>query len=287
MGYLNGISDLQPSYFFSNGNVEDVTPYNIEVFAYAGVAYFDGDDDGFYRDVSQTGSPIVHDMFNNPMSYQSLYVGGQEVGNLARSNPFKVDAYPATNYSFRYEDNILHFPFIAATPNASPKYGDGFDFSGILSPQEEDLLQNYGKIFFYEVHVYDKITNVLVLSTLMYPAINTIPNGIHNPDDVDPGWKKVLDLSGTNQLTGTVPTLGFNAPLYYFYTGSPNGTEWDFYANPPFNVNKCDSREIVFDVPTVPSEVNIDSTYKLKVGFSATGQTGWVNSALHLDLTSR
>lgn len=160
-----------------------------------------------------------------------------------------------------------------------------FDQAGTLLPQERELLAHYGKIFFYEVYVTDKVTNAPVLHTLMHPEIKTLPSGI--PDDIDAGWKPVDYLAG-NHVYGDVPTLGFSVPLYYFYDDAmafPGRTKWDI--GDPFNVNLCDSREVVFDVPMVPHEVDIDGTYKLWLGFQATGQTGWVNSALHLNVTGR
>lgn len=283
---VNGHIDFQPSYLFTNGNVEDVTPYDIRVFAYAGIAYFDGTDDGQFHDVVQVGAPPVHDLTSG--NYPNLYANGHEVGNLVRI-PVSIDvpAYPAANYSFRIEDKINHLPTIGAT-NASAKYPfpySGFNFAGTISPNERELLANYGKIFFYEVHVLDKVTNALVLSTLMHPEIKTLPSG--DPDDLDIGWKPVDYLAG-NHVYGDVPTLSFSVPLYYFYDDTmtfPGGTKWDI--SNPHDVNLCDSREVVFDVPMVPHEVDIDGTYKLWLGFQATGQTGWVNSALHLNVTGR
>jgi len=283
---VNNISDLQPSYFFSNGNVEDVTPYNIRVFAYAGIAYFDGTDDGQFHDVAQVGAPLVHDLTSG--NYPNLYANGHEVGNLVRIPvPIDVPAYPDPHYSFRIEDKLLHLPLSGVTP-AGPKYPPphtNFDQAGTLLPQERELLAHYGKIFFYEVYVTDKVTNAPVLHTLMHPEIKSLTSG--NPDDLDDGWKPVDYLAG-NHVYADVPTLGFTVPLYYFYDDTmpfPGETDWDITRL--FDENFCNSREVVFDVPMVPHEVDIDGTYKLRLGFSATGQTGWVNSALYLNVTGR
>ncbi|WLD24123.1 hypothetical protein NU10_01640 [Flavobacterium dauae] len=290
---VNGQQDLQPFYYFTNGNMEDVTPYDIRAFAYAGLAYFDSDNDGTYNDpkkLQDTGNGFVAALNNG--NYPNLYAplsNPQEVGNLIRIPvPIDVPAYPNPNSSFRIEDKINHLPVIGAT-NAAPKYTtpySGFNFGGTITPQERDLLANYGKIFFYEVHVYNKVTGALVLSTMMHPKIQTLPNGITLPSDVDPGWKPVTDLSGTNHLTGNVPGFG-NFPLYYFNANISGGTQWDFSAS--YNVNKCDSREVVFDVPAAvaPYEVQIDPVFKVTLDFFATGHTGWVNSALYLNLHSK
>lgn len=287
---VNGLDDLQPFYYFTNGNMEDVTPYDIRAFAYAGLAYFDGYDDGIFHDVAQldpaTGLPIQIADMTNPMQFPNLYptANPHEVGNLVRiPMPIDVPGYPTPNHEFRIGDRNNHLPVIGAT-NAAPKYPvpyPGFDFAGTITPQERDLLANYGKIFFYEVHVYDKVTGALVLSTMMHPKIETLPTG----SNVDTGWKPVDYLSG-NHLTGHVPTLG-NFDLYYFYDDTmpaPGKTKWNF--SDPFNVNLCNSREVVFDVPSAvaPYEVQIDPVFKVTLDFFATGQTGWVNSALYLNL---
>lgn len=294
---VNGLDDLQPFYYFTNGNMEDVTPYDIRAFAYAGLAYFDGYDDGVFHDVAQldpvTGLPIqIEDMAANPLQFPNLYPASNphEVGNLVRiPMPIDVPAYPNPNSSFRIGDRNNHLPVTGAT-GAAPKYTtpySGFNFGGTITPQERDLLANYGKIFFYEVHVYNKVTGALVLTTMMHPKIQTLPNGITLPSDVDPGWKPVTDLSGTNHLTGNVPGFA-NFPLYYFYTNISGGTKWNI-SNPAKWGNECDSREVVFDVPAAvaPDEVQIDPVFKVTLDFFATGHTGWVNSALYLNLHSK
>ena len=213
-----------------------------------------------------------------------MYANNQEVGNLVRvANMFTVPA----NSGLRLEDKLLHLPDgnNPAQPSL-PGASLGFQLAGIgLTTQEQDLLQEYGKVFFYQVEVYDS-AGVMVLSTLMHPEIKTLPSG--PPHLRDQGWKPVKGLGG-NLLSGAIPGIAATAPLYYFHDdrpGVPQDTKWDIAA--PFNGNLCNSREVVFDVGTgVPHEVDIDGTYKLKLGFFASGQTGWINSALHLTVTGR
>lgn len=114
----------------------------------------------------------------------------------------------------------------------------------------------------------------------MHPEIATLPTG-GNPD---PGWVPVYDVSGPTgtHVKGHVPAVG-DFDLFYFYTNLPNGTDWDITRL--YNQNFCDSREVVFDTP-VPHEIQIDPVFKLTLDFAATGQTGWVNSALYLHLHS-
>lgn len=274
-----GFGILQPWYFFTNGNADDPSIYDIRVYSYVGLAYFDGVNDGTFDDTNPY-SPNSISMTN----FLTLYANGQEVGNLVRvANSFHVPA----NSGLRLEDKLLHLPDgnNPAYPNL-PGANLGFDFAGIgLTAQEEFLLREYGKVFFYEVEVYDS-TGALVLTTLMHPEIKTLPSG--PPDLRDQGWKRVKDLGG-NLLSGAIPGLAATAPLYYFHDtrpGVPQDTQWDISA--PFDGNLCNSREVVFDVGNgIPHEVDIDGIYKLKLGFFATGQTGWINSALYLTLTGR
>src|SRR5690606_40253046 len=63
----------------------------------------------------------------------------------------------------------LHLPLGAATkyPSSNPSVIDHFQFTGLLTPQEEILLQEYGKVFFYEVNVYEN--GALIQNFVLYP----------------------------------------------------------------------------------------------------------------------
>lgn len=282
---VNGHIDLQPSYLFTNGNMEDVTPYNITVFAYAGLAYFDGDNDGTYRDpyiaLNDPTNPTGFVAQIDNGTYPNLYANNQEVGNLIKTVvPINVPAYPTPNSSFRIEDKIHHLPTNnVITPTAIPKYSNpNFNFgTTTTTANERSLLARYGKIFFYEVQVFNKTTGALVLSTFMHPKISTLPSG--QP------WEKIEDPVGTPLLAQT--PMG-NFDMYFLNANLPGGTYW-IISNPSSGVNKCDSREVVFNIPesAAPSRVQIDPQFKLMLGIQATGQTGWVNSALHLYVTGR
>lgn len=270
-----GFGVLQPWYYITNGNVDDPSPYDIRVYSYVGLAYFDGVNDGVFNDTNPYSPNTISLTTNFPTLYTT---NNQEAGNLVRvANAFTVPA----NSGLRLEDRLLHLP---DGNNPAPSSSSlSFQLAGIgLTAQEQNLLYEYGKVFFYEVEVYDSTTGTLVLSTLMHPEINTLPSG-----KLDPGWKRVRDLSG-NPLSGNIPGFAATAPLFYFHDTTqpmPQDTQWNIAA--PFNGNLCNSREVVFDVTNVPHEVDIDGTHKLKLGFFASGQTGWVNSALHLTVTGR
>lgn len=284
-----GFGVLQPWYLITNGNEDDPTPYDIKVYSYVGLAYFDGFNDGVFNDPNNPGVsiPMAQSLGGN---FPNLFGGsaatpGQEAGRLVRvTNSFDVPGFPAPKSSLRIESKTRHLAQLNNIPDARYPNLDGADqgfFYGNLTGPERTILYQYGKVFFYEVEVYDKNTGALVLSTLMHPFIETLPNG-PKPDD---GWKPVEDLGG-NHLYGDMPN-GVSVPLYFYNNNLPNGTDWDIARDPLWG-NQCDSREVVFEVPAaMPYEVDIDGLYKLRLGFFASGQTGWVNSALHLYLGSR
>ncbi len=278
-----GTGNLQPSYMVNNGNAENVTNYNIEIFAYAGLAYFDSDDDGIFYDVSQPptfpGAPgaLIADMAANPGGYPNLYANGHEVGNLVRTVvPLRSDAYPSPTHSFRVEDQFLHLPMAGAGgTNRYPQYPQWwqpFDFTGAITPQEDFLLREYGKIFFYEVNVFDAATNAFVGTFIMHPEIENL-TGNYNPE-----WTPVTDMGG-NHLQGDAPTLGMH-DLYYYKSSQVTGTVWD----PMDHTNDlCDSREVVFFIPQNLHEIPIPGGLNtLKLGIAQSSRYLWLNSALTL-----
>jgi|SRR5690554_3257951 len=280
-----GTGNLQPSYVISNGNVEQVTDYNIEVFAYIGLAYFDGLDDGLYYDSFEAfhNPPgLIDDLANG--NYPNLYANGHEVGNLVKTVvPIISNAYPDPSHAFRMEDQFDHLPmgFSNRFPQF-PHWWPFFDFAGTITPQERDLLRQYGKVFFYEVNVYDKTTNApVLLNHIMHPEIETI----HDPNM---HWVRVEDQVG-NHIHETIPLLGVSTGLYYYYDNtlpSP-GTVWDLYNTAP-GYNKCDSREVVFDIPQslklheMPIPGSASSKLLLEI-WSSTPYL-WINSALRLSV---
>lgn len=258
------------------------------MYSYVGLAYFDGVDDGIFTDV-YTGVqfPMAQNLGGN---YPNLYggtqaTGGFEAGKLVRvTNSFDLPGYPSPNNGFRIESKTRHLAQLGNIPDARyPAFsgaGEGFFFGQLTGP-ERTLLEEYGKVFFYEVEVYDKSSGALVLSTFMHPYIETLPSGL-KPDN---NWQKVEDINGIHRY-GNMPN-GVSVPLFYYNDPNITSTYWDI-ANSPYNGNQCDSHEVVFEVPAdMPYEVDIDGTYKLRLGFFATGQTGWINSALYLHLGSR
>lgn len=282
--YNRGYTDQQPSYIMNNGSEENLSPYRLEVFAWAGLAYFDGDNDGVFNDISlPAGSQQIADMAGNQSLYQNLYpnsVQPQEVGNLVRTVvPFNL----IPQEGFRFEDHDHHLPMPGGNPKYAvqwPQAANGFDFGTVLSPQEEALLRDYGKVFFYEVNVFEAVGGAFVGTYFLHPEIKTLPTG----SAPNGNWQPVLDTpGGTQQLQGDMPPLGA-FDLFYYDNGS--GLPTSFIAGNGGNGNVCNSYEVVFDAPphlavqiingSVPKTITMD--------FSQHPFTFWLNSALSLSV---
>ena len=275
----NQYGDLQPNYIISNGNVENLCNFHLRVYAHVGLAYFDGTNDGTLSyDTNQPpftpdapGGPIV-DMATSPALYPNLWDGVQEVGHLVRTSvPFNVPA----NTSIRIEDANKHLYYTSGTQKHPGTPTEPFVFPASVTGQEQTLLAEFGKVFFYEVFVTDSTTGAAVAHAFLHPEIKTLPSGagIFNPE-----WQAVLDLAGTTQMTGNAPGMG-PVPLHFYRSASVTGTVWS-YTNPTDDL--CDSREVVFDLPTPMNTVGLPSGKTLHLGVLESSLYGWLNSSLYL-----
>lgn len=271
--YNRGIDFVkkQPSYIFSNGNDENLSPYTLQVYPYVGLAYYDGANDGTYTDFSP-GGMVTFDLTNG--NYPTLYTNNnpngisQEIGALVRMQPLTINPQE----SFRLEDNLDHLPL--GNNITYPQYNLKFDFPGGLSADEENLLRDYGKVFFYEVAVFEGTT--FLGNYLLHPNIVTLHNGTG-------AWRSAETSLGSGvQLQGTVPSLGTTVGLFYYNTLSGSPTVW----SPATSTgNVCNSHEVVFRLPPSFSSHQITNGSVLKtlaVGFSQHPFTFWQNSSLDL-----
>lgn len=283
--------DLQPSYVISNGGAigENYSPYTLEVFAWIGLAYFDGDNDGVFYDISPTqfGNPPlpVANMTANPLAYQNLYINNQEVGNLVRTtNPLIFQPLEGA----RIEDREHHLPMpytsgVSLGTPADPRYpsltppwafgpwAGGFDCTGALQPLEELLLRDYGKVFFYEVNVFE--AGAFVGTYILHPEIKTLPNGAAK------NWHPVMNTGGTTQLQGNLPFGSFN--LHYYTNSTLTPTLYD-NTTAGFG-NKCNSFELVFNALGMHQHTITGSIPKtLTMDFMQDTPTFWQRSALSL-----
>ena len=257
--FNRGFTDKQPAYLLTNGTVENISPFRLEVWAYAGLAYFDGVNDGTYND------PHAGTQFSlNNGNYPKLFANGQEVGNLVRT------AVPVTllpQDAFRMEGSVNHLPMTGS----GNKFPQVFNFgNNQLTTPEQNLLRDYGKIFFYEVRVFQASNNAFVGTYILHPEISTI--------GTTTAWKTVKDLGGT-ALTGFVQPLGTNISLYYYDVGLQNGTDWN--VNNGKGDNECDSREVVFRVPQ-PLHTHTIMGKTLSLHVTQNPNTFWQNSSLDL-----
>lgn len=267
----------QPAYIFWNGNVnggeeeeEAYSPYTLEVIPWVGLAYFDGDDDGDFYDISPTKTsnpPLLVAPMASSGQYPNLYANGHEVGNLVQMQPFIIN--PMTGSRLESADH--HLP----VDPGNVKYGDHFDFSGGLTQDEMDLLREYGKVFFYEVYVHE--AGAFIGQYIMHPEISTLPNYTS-----DAYWEPVIDPVG-NHVQGDMPLLG-SFDLYYIDNPNVLWTRWNKTSS---SGNECDSHEVVFylhpGMNLHSQAITGGSVPKtLYMGFMQNPFTLWQNSSLNL-----
>jgi len=282
--------DLQPSYVFSNGDEDDnYSPYRLEVHAWIGLAYFDGTNDGVFNDHFTTNTFTL-----NLANYPNLFANGEEVGNLVKTTitvPFRPQQ------GARIEDRVHHLPmpYVLGTSlgtNAMPRYATtpppyswpawapGFaDIGGILTPQEELLLRDYGKVFFYEVDVFEDATNAFVGTYILHPEIQTLPKGPAK------NWHEVPNVAGTAHLQGNLPFGSFNL---HYYTNNPTNSlphQSTQYTNGYGDPVACNSYELVFDTAGIIKHQHTISGSVIKtltMDIWQDAPTFWQRSALHL-----
>src|SRR5690606_10470722 len=216
------------------------------VTAHVGLAYFDSSDDGFYNDpfLPLIGSPsLVADFWSG--NYPNLFAGNQEIGNLIKAKPIIIGAGmgPENELPISSTD---HLPVIQA--NVSPITNPNklfFDISATATPQEIQLLADYGQVFYYEVVVTDGAGgNFKCIVEAANPTLEGTP--------MEAYWEPTY-------LQANVPGSASPKDIHYYFTNI-GGTQW---TSPPGGAPSgppssqvgyaCDSREVV-----------IRSTYKNK-----------------------
>jgi len=165
-------------YRFENQTGDWGSPYliTLRITPYVGLAYYDGRPDGDYF-----GTTL------NTTDYPNLYAGGNEIGNFIPAFPITLDGSGLTPGSVvrEIESSMDHCPVLnAMTTTANPLPTIHFDLppGGAPAPvtwQEEELLSQYGKVFFYFCEAIDPVTNMVVWSKYMMPdsSYPTAPPG--------------------------------------------------------------------------------------------------------------
>jgi len=269
----NQHGNIQPNYIITNaypGSEKEnlVSPYTIIVTPFVGLAYFDGVNDGFYNDLLVPG--LQYDLTS--VNYTNLYAGGQEVGNLVQASSFTIQPGEA----FRIEDVDKHL-LMGNGNDKFPQFSGGwnFQFNG-LTAQEEQLLADYGKVFFYEVQVTDATSGAFIAHDFMHIPNDGMPSNLGSMNMAK--WLPVLD-GLNNQLMGQAPIGSF--PMYYLKDPLINVTNWTSFTN---QGNVCDSREVIFDVPNPVHTLSLYGTDELKLGIAGSANFGWLNGSYYLGL---
>lgn len=145
----------------------------LQVTPYIGLAYFDGIDDGSYDD--HLGYQVA-DLTNG--NYPNLYANGHDIGNFIPAAPIVLDGTGITPGSVVLEiySSSDHCPVINAVQdpftNPLPIHFDLFGGGLAVLPDEQELLAEFGKVFFYYCEVIDPVTNATIWSGYMMPPCN-------------------------------------------------------------------------------------------------------------------
>src|SRR5690606_1647356 len=159
-----------PSYTFSNrGGGGHTSPLRIQIRPWAGLAYFDGTNDGFYND--------DYLLLNNPPGmvadfttggYPNLYAGNNEVGNLIPGAFIVLDGTTMAQSELELgsdpaSGNPEHLLSPAGFPNPMGYNPNNisFRFPG-LNPAERNLMAQYGRIFYFEVDIFEQATGAFI-----------------------------------------------------------------------------------------------------------------------------
>lgn len=255
-----------PIYNFSNrGGVGHSSPLKLEIIPWAGLAYFDDNDDGNYTDLylaQQTGGTGIVANMNNG-NYPNLFFNNQEVGNLVPGDPITLDGTTmdeseltiASDPALTADEHLLANP-----PNklgSNNNLNKVFSFSS-LTPQEQDLLMKYGKVFYYEVRISVNATGAPLGTHYVQYRNETLETGNGYYEEI-PGYTSIIP-------NGIVPT----SKVYYYYNPAvANDTQWGTPGNPyPTGPGQpgytCNSREVV-----------IDKVFSERVNFPGYGGQPW------------
>lgn len=154
---------------------------DFRITPYVGLAYFDGTHDGDYRDV--TSGTVENFNTVPPGTYPNLYdPTGNEIGNFMPTLPFTLDGSGIPSFGGTVVLEMQsgdHCHVVNANANSLNPAGVFFDLSAPpppfvpALPQEEELLKDYGKVFFYFWEAVDPVTTIVVASGYIMPHCDT------------------------------------------------------------------------------------------------------------------
>jgi len=196
-------------YHYKNKTGDSGNPAMLDfrITPYVGLAYYDGWNNGDYND---QGTSIVNFNIQPPGTYPNMFdPTGNEIGNFMPARPFTLTGAGIPSYWGTVELEVFspdHCHVIGAnlfTGGTNPM-GIFFDISAPpatyqpSTPQEEGLLSQYGKVFFYYWEAVDPATAVVIAHGYVMPKCDT---------SVPAHWTNTT-------VTANLPTGGV-ADLYY------------------------------------------------------------------------
>ena len=125
--------------------IHNLSEFELNITPYVGLAYFDGIDDGWYN---LTPTPINLNNGNYPNIYN-----GMEYLNMIECAPMFLGAM-----SHLDDGPLYHCP----TVNPNAVYCDVVGGGGTID--EADLLQDFGKIYYYRLDMIDPTTQTVIFS---------------------------------------------------------------------------------------------------------------------------
>jgi len=235
--------EVIPTYTIMNTvGSEHFSIFELHLTPYIGLAYYDGINDGRYHDAYQASinpPALIADLTNG--NYPNLYQMGNEIGELIPAKPIVLDGSSIDHSEVSISSYADHCPVNPHTPGSSPGWNPHdryFDISHIATPQEQNLLAAYGKVFFYEYSVILKSTGAVVGNGYIQVENKTIQDPINNTY-----WED------TFVGNAYVPGQGHVGKLRYYHnttTAIFPFTEWQH--NLTWPDVWCDSREVDYEL---------------------------------------
>lgn len=262
--WYRGTGTVIPTYTYTNLEAAHYSPFVIEIIPYIGLAYYDDINDGLYHDTAQ-GNALIADLTTG--NFPNLYQNGNEIGNLIRGQRIRLDGTTLQENEVSIGSTIDHCPVIQGNINTGynplKRY---LNINGPATTQETDLLSQYGKVYFYEVIVYERAnpSNVLVPNQRIQIQCETFATGDWQPTGV------------------TVSPFGTPHDLVY-YKDLINGPGTVYTQNQPGSV--CDSREVMFQnqYPDTRPFTFGGVNYELRVHM-VQGALLWMTSGHHVGI---
>ncbi|KFF12680.1 hypothetical protein N6B72_21110 [Chryseobacterium soli] len=193
---------------------ENVTPFQIKIKAYVGLAYYD------------SSNPTSPDYMGVDLSngyYPLLYSSSLKYGNTIVSDELIL---PISSNGFGVDSTIGHFPISPISPNVFPQ---NIAFSFITSgatDKELDLLYKAGKIYYMSYEVLDASNNLITngfINSGFKPGIGSFgilpSNWAHLSYDANFG-RELISENNTNEIVVTDDLTSFGSVVDFAYGGS-------------------------------------------------------------------